>query len=73
VRVPAVTRLDLRAQTTIRLAGTGIAPFVAINNVLNARYFGSVSVNAAAARYFEPAPGRHIFLGTTLRTGAWRR
>jgi iron complex outermembrane recepter protein len=73
VRVPAATRLDLRAQTAMRLSGSEIAPFVAINNVLNARYFGSVSVNAAASRYFEPAPGRHVYLGTTLRTGAWRR
>jgi iron complex outermembrane recepter protein len=73
VRAPAVTRLDLRAQTSLRVSGVEIAPFVALNNALDARYFGSVSVNAAAARYFEPAPGRNVYLGSTLRTGAWRR
>lgn len=34
-----------------------------INNVGNRRYNGSVVVNAAGGRFFEPAPGRNYFLG----------
>lgn len=70
---PAATRLDVRAQTSLRAGGAEIAPFIAVNNVFDASYFGSVSVNAAAARYYEPAPGRNLYVGASLRTGGWRR
>jgi iron complex outermembrane recepter protein len=70
---PAATRLDLRAAWSVRAAGMEIAPFLALNNVLDAAYFGSVSVNAVGARYYEPAPGRNVFVGASIRTGAWRR
>jgi iron complex outermembrane recepter protein len=73
VASPDATRLDLRAATTLRLSRAELAPFIAVNNVFDARYFGSVSVNAAGARYFEPAPGRHVFVGASMRTGGWRR
>jgi iron complex outermembrane recepter protein len=73
VASPDATRLDVRAATTIRTATAEFAPFISVNNVFDARYFGSVSVNAAGARYFEPAPGRHLFVGISMRTGGWRR
>ncbi len=34
-----------------------------VNNVFDARYAGSVNVNGAAARYFEPSPGRNWYAG----------
>jgi iron complex outermembrane receptor protein len=37
--------------------------FVRIDNVTDERYVGSLIVNGANARYFEPAPGRTFFLG----------
>jgi iron complex outermembrane recepter protein len=73
VEAPAANRVDLRAGSTVRLAGAELAPFLALNNVLDDRHFGSVSVNAAGARFFEPAPGRTIHVGTSVRTGGWRR
>ena len=38
-------------------------PFLGIDNVFDARYNASVVVNAFGGRFFEPAPGRNIYLG----------
>ncbi len=43
-----------------------IAPFLAVNNVYNRLYVGSVTINAAGGRYYEPAPGRNVYLGFSL-------
>ncbi|MDH5804389.1 MAG: TonB-dependent receptor [Gemmatimonadota bacterium] len=43
-----------------------IEPFVGINNVLNASYVGSVTVNARFGRFFEPAPPRNLYAGFYL-------
>ena len=40
-----------------------VSPFVAVQNVFNRKYVASVVVNAAAGRYYEPAPGRNVYLG----------
>lgn len=72
MRSPRHTVLDVRARTALDAGGMRIAPFLALNNVLDARYHGSVTVNAVADRFFEPAPGFNVHLGVTLRTGAWR-
>jgi iron complex outermembrane recepter protein len=71
--MPAATRVDLRAQTSFLAGRAEIAPFAAVQNVFDARYYGSVSVNAVAARFYEPAPGRNLYLGVSVRTGPWRR
>ena len=39
---------------------------VRLDNATNRRYAGSVIVNEANGRYFEPAPGRNWFAGVTL-------
>jgi iron complex outermembrane recepter protein len=70
---PAVTRVDFRAEWSLRAVGAEFAPFVVLNNAFNARYYGSVSVNAFAGRYYEPAPGRNVYAGASVRTGPWRR
>ena len=43
--------------------GRRVAPFVALQNVFNRKYVASVVVNAAAGRYYEPAPGRNLYVG----------
>lgn len=40
-----------------------IRAFLRVENLLNARYIGSVIVNEANGRYFEPAPGRNWLVG----------
>jgi iron complex outermembrane receptor protein len=39
--------------------------FVRVDNVFDESYVGSVIVNAANARYFEPAPERTWLVGFT--------
>jgi len=53
--------------TNLRVGREGgrVAPFVAFQNVFNRKYVASVVVNAAAGRYYEPAPGRNMYLGVT--------
>ena len=41
--------------------------FLRIDNLLNAPYMGSVIVNEANARFFEPAPGRSWLIGLDVR------
>jgi len=50
-----------------RVGGWRAAPFVAVRNLFDERYVGSVSVNAQFGRFFEPAPGRSGYLGVELR------
>jgi iron complex outermembrane recepter protein len=40
-----------------------------IQNLFDRKYASSVSVNAAAGKYFEPGSGRSAYLGLTLRAG----
>jgi iron complex outermembrane receptor protein len=60
--------------TSLRLGWEGsaggmrLAPFIALDNAFNRKYVGSVVINAARGRYYEPAPGRNAYLG--LRIGA---
>jgi outer membrane receptor protein involved in Fe transport len=52
-----------------RAGGARVAPFVAVQNLFNRKYVGSVVVNAAAGRYYEPAPGRNLLVGLTVGAG----
>lgn len=76
----AAVPVDGWAVTNVRLGWQGsvgrvrVAPFVALNNVFNTKYVGSVVINAAPiggapGRYYEPAPGRNLYLGFTLAAG----
>ena len=46
--------------------GLTLKPFVAVNNVLDERYAGSVVVNAFGGRYYEPAPERSFSAGLNV-------
>ncbi|MGH7568024.1 MAG: TonB-dependent receptor family protein [Gemmatimonadales bacterium] len=48
------------------VGGLRLSPFVGLNNVLDAHYVGSVVINAARGRYYEPAPGRNLYIGFAL-------
>ena len=43
--------------------------FAGFNNLFDARYSGSLNVNGAANRYFEPSPGRNRFVGLEIEAG----
>ena len=68
---PSATVFDVRAGVTRGVGRTGLTPFIGINNVTDEKYFSSVVINAAGARYFEPAPGRNIYFGVGVAIGSW--
>jgi len=37
-----------------------------ISNIFNIHYISSVTINATAGRYYEPAPGRSFFVNVRL-------
>jgi iron complex outermembrane receptor protein len=43
-----------------------IAPFIGVNNLYNRLYVGSVTINGARGRYYEPAPARNAYVGFSL-------
>jgi iron complex outermembrane receptor protein len=59
--------------TTVRAGWRGVlgrveaGPFLAMLNVFDRAYSGSVVVNASGRRYYEPAPGRHVLVGAEVR------
>jgi iron complex outermembrane receptor protein len=62
-------RMDVRVGWDGTLGGLRVGPFAGLNNVLDHRYVGSVVANASGGRYYEPAPGRNLYLGLTLAAG----
>jgi iron complex outermembrane receptor protein len=61
--------------SNVRLGWSGnagsvrLSPFLGFNNVFNRAYVGSVVINATAGRYYEPAPGRNMYVGFSLGAG----
>ena len=49
--------------------GMRLAPFIGINNAFNHRYVSSVVINAARGRFYEPAPGRNVYVGLAVGAG----
>lgn len=66
-RSPAYRLLDARAGANeVNVFGLRISPFAGMTNVLDQEYNTSLVVNAADGRYFEPGPGRAVYMGVTL-------
>ena len=66
VVIPDYTLTNLRFGYEIDLGSFTLSPFVGVNNLLDEDYTSNVRINAAAARYFEPGPGRNGYAGITL-------
>jgi iron complex outermembrane receptor protein len=49
--------------------GMRLAPFLGVNNAFNHMYVSSVVINAARGRFYEPAPGRNVYLGLVVGAG----
>jgi iron complex outermembrane receptor protein len=68
VRVPGWDR----GQLNVRLAWSGavrgwrVEPFAALQNALDSRYAGAVTLNGAFGRVFEPAPRRNWYAGLAI-------
>jgi len=69
------TRAAPWSATNVRVGWEGIAggmrlaPFLGINNAFNHLYVSSVVINAARDRFYEPAPGRNLYLGLSIGAG----
>jgi iron complex outermembrane receptor protein len=61
---PPYFLLDWRVGThAVRVSGIELAPLAGVNNVLDRRYVAAVAVNAFNGRFFEPGPGRSVYVG----------
>src|SRR5205814_3298769 len=60
---------NVRAGWDGKAAGMRLAPFIGINNAFNHLYVSSVVINAARERYYEPAPGRNVYVGLSVGAG----
>ncbi|HXE58034.1 MAG TPA: TonB-dependent receptor [Gemmatimonadales bacterium] len=54
---------NVRLSLNARVGGVTFSPFLGVNNVFDRRYVGSVTINGFGGRVFEPAPGRHFYVG----------
>lgn len=61
------TRFNLRAEIEKSYGDWTVVSYARLNNLSDKTYIGSVIVNQAAERYFEPAPGRNWMLGVTVQ------
>lgn len=55
--------VNLRLGYDRDLWGFGVSPFVGFNNLTDARYDGTVRLNALGGRYYEPAAGFNVYGG----------
>jgi iron complex outermembrane receptor protein len=61
--------MNARVGGRLTVGGMALAPVFAMSNLFDRQYAGSIVVNAAAGRYFEPAPGRTVYAGLTIGVG----
>lgn len=67
--VPGYIVTHVRAGGTVTLGQTSLTPMLGISNVFDRRFAGSVVVNAAGAKFYEPAPGRTVYAGAAVVVG----
>lgn len=66
--VPAYSALNASAGYSAKVTDAlHVSAFIALNNLTDARYVGSVFVNGTNNRYFEPGMPRNIAAGLNLR------
>ena len=58
---------DLRFGFDGRWGDVDVRPFVGIDNVFNERYNSSAITNAFGGRFYEPSPGREVYIGLSSR------
>lgn len=64
---PGHALLDAGFGYVLHGEGFSVAPFLRVDNLLDRRYIGSVIVNESQGRYYEPGPGRSLFIGCRVR------
>jgi iron complex outermembrane receptor protein len=69
-RVRGYQVVNLRMGSNHPFGRSRISPLIGAYNVFDRKYAGSVVVNAAGGKYYEPAPGRSFQVGLTAAFGA---
>ncbi len=69
---PGYAVFNARFTSGINAGRTGAELTVGVSNLFDRTYASSVSVNAAAGKFYEPAAGRAVFAGVSVRAGATR-
>ncbi len=59
-------QLNVRASWSGRWLGRRVEPFVSLQNALDERYVGAITLNGAGGRVLEPAPGRNWYAGIEI-------
>ena len=65
----AHTVVDLRFGFDRRWGDVDVRPFVGVDNLFDQRYNSSAITNAFGGRYYEPSPGREVYVGLTIGAG----
>jgi iron complex outermembrane receptor protein len=65
-RAPSYAAFDLAAERRWQFHGMDLKAYARLDNLLDRAYIGSVIVNEANGRYYEPAPGRRWQAGLAL-------
>ena len=65
----AYTVVDLRFGYDATWGGVDVVPFVGLDNIFDERYNSSTITNAFGGRYYEPSPGREVYVGLTIGAG----
>jgi iron complex outermembrane recepter protein len=67
---PGYAVFNARLVTVAALRGTGAELTLGVQNVFDTPYVSSVSVNAAAGKFYEPGTQRAVYFGVTLSGAA---
>jgi iron complex outermembrane receptor protein len=73
---PGFAIFNLRLGGTAAFGRPQVSPVLAVQNVFDRSYVGSVAINAAGAnvgvtKFYEPAPRRTWYIGLTAATSPW--
>jgi len=63
VKVSSYTSANLRFNFEIESGKWMFRPYAGINNLFDEDYNNNIRINPFGGRYFEPAPGRNVYLG----------
>ncbi|MEO0583925.1 MAG: TonB-dependent receptor [Bacteroidota bacterium] len=67
VEIAPYTIINLRLGWNFLREKWDAQPYVGVNNLTNTPYFANIRINAFGGRYYEPAGGRHLFIGVKVQ------
>jgi len=63
----AYTLFDVRVGgNALQLGRLELSPFAGVQNLSDKTYVSSIAINAFGSRFYEPGPGRTLYVGATL-------